>query len=230
MDVITQRMTPTVQTMIVVSATISGLFIFVRGARPLIAHLAMGPGFLHGEPWQAVTGLFTCLDMVGFLFAIVGLWFVAAPIERDLGRRRFLTLFFAAGVLGNVAAGLVAEALHQPVPAIGNGLAVLALIVTFGRLYRRANQRILGALVFQAHHIAWFWVGFSVLMAVLNRDWGYLAGVIVASVTGYVLAVPGGLRQVLDGLRARRARQRYKVLEGGLPGRAPKSRSQKYWN
>jgi membrane associated rhomboid family serine protease len=230
MDVISARMTPTVQTMIVVSATISGLFILVRPARPWIAHLAMGQGFLHGEPWQAVTGLFTCLDFVSFLFALVGLWFVAASIERDLGRRRFLTLFFGAGVLANVAAGLVAAAVRQPVPAIGNGLAVLGLIVTFGRLYRRAQVSVFGSLVFPAYKVAWFWVLLSVLIALLNRDLAYLAGVIVASAAGYFLAAPGGLRQALDGLRARRARQRYKVLEGGLPGRPPKTRSQKYWN
>jgi hypothetical protein len=45
------------------------------------------------------------------------------------------------------------------------------------------------------------------------------------------MGVPGGLRQAYETFRARRLRQRYKVIDGGLPGRAKKGgRSQKYWN
>jgi membrane associated rhomboid family serine protease len=229
MDSIAERMTPTVQTMIVVSATISGLFIFVKPARPWLSHLALNEGFLRGELWQAVTGLFSYFDVVGFLFGLVGFWFFAASVESELGRKRFLTLFFASGVLSNVAVAFAARGLGRPVPAVGNGLAVLALIVAFGRIYRGAEVRVMRALSFSAMQVARFWVILLGVVALISRDWPYLAGLAVATVVGYVLGGTGGLREAYDSLRARRARQRYKVLDGGRPGRA-KTRSQKYWN
>jgi hypothetical protein len=38
------------------------------------------------------------------------------------------------------------------------------------------------------------------------------------------------LREAYETFRARRLRQRYKVIDGGVPGRAKGGRSHKYWN
>ena len=86
-------------------------------------------------------------DPLGFLFNLVGLWFVGAFIERTQGTRRFLTLFFAAGILGNVAIG------PRPRPCSGRAastrdarLAVLALFVAFARIFDRQEATVvLGA-------------------------------------------------------------------------------------
>ena len=60
------------------------------------------------ELWQVVTSLFVHLDLWSFFFNLLGLWFVGATIERQLGRTRFLMLFLVPAVLGNlVMAGMM---------------------------------------------------------------------------------------------------------------------------
>ena len=53
-------------------------------------HLALGPAALLGRPvpelWQLVTSLFVHLEPWSFFFNMLGLWFVGATIERQLGR------------------------------------------------------------------------------------------------------------------------------------------------
>jgi hypothetical protein len=74
-----------------------------------------------------------------------------------------------------------------------------------------------------------FWVAFALVASAIDRNVPFIAGIIVATLAGFFLAAPGGLREVYGTFRARRQRQRYKVLDGGMPGR-PKARPQKYWN
>src|SRR5258708_29704420 len=105
---ITERLTPTVKVLVVVQTVVYLFYALVRESRPLFeAHLALGPGMMHGEVWQPVTALFVHLNLLTFVFNLIGLWFVGAFIERTNGTRRFLTLFFTSGILAMVAMGLV---------------------------------------------------------------------------------------------------------------------------
>jgi membrane associated rhomboid family serine protease len=211
MDTVTSRMTPAITALVIANTAIYLMYVFVREVRvPMLEHLAVGESMLH-EPWQPVTAMFVHFDPLSFILNLVGLWFVGAFIERTQGTRRFLTLFFGAGILANVAIGLVAS--------------------VFGArgIYGRAPTQVLGSLYLKANHLAIIFVAWAVVADLLRRDLASLAGTLVVTVVGYVLGAPGGLREAFDAFRARRARQRYKVLDGGAPGR-PKSRSQKYWN
>src|SRR6476661_8893228 len=107
---IAERLTPTIKILVIADALLFFFYVFVREARGFMeAHLAIGPGLLHGEPWQALTSLFVHFDPLGFIFNLIGLWFVGAFIERTQGTRRFVTLFFTAGILANVAIAVVSE-------------------------------------------------------------------------------------------------------------------------
>ena len=229
MDAVSARLTPTIKKIVIVQATIFGLYLLAPAAVSLLSHLVLGPKVFRGEPWQLVTGLAVELKPLNFLFQLLGLWFTGAMVERSLGTRRFLTLFLGAGVLGNLAVAGVGHFTGGAYGDIGAWLAVHALFVAFARIFDQQEVSIVPGLVVRARHVGMFWVAFALFVSILQRSAPFVAGVVVASLAGFFLAAPGGLRAAYDTFRARRLRQRYKVLDGGLPGRA-KSRSQKYWN
>src|ERR1039458_2456981 len=99
---ITQRLSPTIRNLVVVEAVLFGLYIMAAPLRvPMTERLALGPKVATGDYWQPATALFVRLDLWGFVFDLIGLWFVGATIERALGRRRFLLIFFGAGLAAN---------------------------------------------------------------------------------------------------------------------------------
>lgn len=214
---LTERLSPTIRTLIVILAVMFGLAVMARGLRePIAAHLALGPGIWAGELWQPVTSLFVHTDLWGFFFNVLGLWFVGATVERMLGRRRFLVLFFVTGIVANlVVAGLIGL-LGMPVRNEGCGDSVLGLFVALGVIYGRTPVRVFGQLVLQARVLAWILVGIAVLSLALQRVWPLLGGTLVAQGLAYALA-GGNLGPVgafLDGLRGKRS-SRLEVLEGG---------------
>ena len=230
MDTVTARMTPAIKVLVIANVAIYLLYVFVKEVRPLmLQHLAVGENMRH-EPWQPITALFVHFDPLSVVFNLIGLWFVGAFIERTQGTRRFLTLFFGAGILANVAIGLVASVYGARSVYAGTSAAVLALFVAFGRIYGRAPTQVLGSLYLKANQLAMIFVGWALLADLLRRDLPGVAGTVVVTLVGYFMAAPGGLREAYDTFRARRHRQRYKVIDGGVPSRAKGNRSQKYWN
>jgi membrane associated rhomboid family serine protease len=229
MDAITARLTPTIKKIVIVLTTSFVAYLFAGPARALFTYIALGPRVFHGQPWQLLTGLVIEVDPIVFLFNLLGLWFTGAMVERSLGTRRFLVLFLAAGVLSNVAIAATSQ-LWGWQPPVGCWLAVHALFVAFARIFDREEMMIVPGLFVRARHIGIFWVVFALFMSAIRGDYPFVVGVVVSSITGFLLAGRGGLKEAFDTFRARRLRQRYKVLDGGVPGRAKKGRSQKYWN
>jgi len=218
---LTERLSPTIRNLVIAEAVLFGLYVMANPLRaPMAKHLALGPLVAAGEFWQPVTALFVHLDFWSFLFDLIGLWFVGATIERALGRRRFLLIFFGAGLAANVAVALLATALGWAGIFAGCGDAVLAIFVALGVLYGRTPVRVFGSLVLQARILTWVLVGMSVLSALLQGAWPTLAGTLVATGLGYLLA--GGkigpiLAVILTFLArwGRKPRGTFEVLEGG---------------
>jgi membrane associated rhomboid family serine protease len=237
MQPIAQRMTRAIKALMIVHTLSFLVYAIVLEARPFIgAHLLVGPGFWH-EPWQLVTSLFVNpypaeLGATGaFLMNLLGFWFVGADVERALGVRRFISWYFATGVLATFAAGLLSTVFGVKGTYGGLDIAVVGLFVAFARVHGGAPISLFGAFAMKSSHLAMVAVGVSLVGDLARRDVAGLASTLVVSGAGWVLAGKGGWRAALDGLRARRARQRYRVLEGGAPSkRKPKSRDEKYWN
>ena len=214
---ITERLSPTIRNLVVVEAALYGLYIMATALRtPMSMHLALGPLVGVGEYWQPATSLFVHLDFVSFLFDLIGLWFVGATIERALGRRRFLLIFFGAGLAANVVVALLGVALKWPGIYAGCGDSVLALFVALGVLYGRTPVRVFGTLVLQARILTLILVGMSVLSALLQLAWPSLAGTLVAIGLGYFLS-GGKIGPIIEFLtRWRRPRRvGFEVLDGG---------------
>ncbi|HXU62928.1 MAG TPA: rhomboid family intramembrane serine protease [Polyangia bacterium] len=225
---ITERLTPAIKAFVIANAILYAFYVFVREVRaPMTDHLALGPGLWRGEVWQLVTSLFVHFDLLGFVFDLIGLWFVGAFIERTQGTRRFVSLFLGAGVAANIAlAGIAHLRTYQSgVVFDGCAFAVLALFCAFGRIYGRAPTQVFGALSMQARHLAWIFVGWGVVAALLRADWAQLVATLVAAAVGYLFAAPGGFREAWGTFRIRRLKRRYRVLDGGAgpPRRPPKN-------
>jgi membrane associated rhomboid family serine protease len=216
---IVQRLTPAIKVLVIADALLFFFYVLAAPAEPLMeTHLGLGPGFFRGELWQPFTALFVHFHFLSFLFNMIGLWFVGAYIERTQGTRRFLMILFGAGVLANLA---IAGVSHMSVYRAGYvtdgcSFAVLALFVAFGRLFGRTPAQMLPGLTLQARYISLILVLMSVAVDLARRDWPALAGTATAVVVGYLfVGGAGGLRELLDGIRARRLRRRYRVIEGG---------------
>ena len=221
---ITQRLSPTIRNLVVVEAVLFGLYVMASPLRDSITkHLALGPLAAAGEYWQPATALFVHLDLWSFIFDLIGLWFVGATIERSLGRRRFLLIFFGAGLAANIAMALLGAVLQWNGLYAGCGDCVLALFVALGVLFGRTEVRVFGSLVLQARILTAVLVGMSVVSALFQRAWPSLVGTLVAVGLGYFLS--GGksgpiLAFLTRWLRPRRST--FAVLEGGRGKRGKK--------
>jgi membrane associated rhomboid family serine protease len=213
---ITERLSPAIRNLVIVQAVLFGLYIMANPLRPgLAAHLALGPLVAAGELWQPLTSLFMHLDLWSFIFDLIGLWFVGATIERALGRQRFLVVFFASGLLANIAIAGFIGLLHWDVTYAGCGDSVLALFVGLGVIYGRTQVRVFGRLALQARVLSAIFVGLSVLSALMQGAWPALTGTSIAVALGYFLS-GGKTRSILDLVTQLRPRRRsLHVLDGG---------------
>jgi membrane associated rhomboid family serine protease len=215
-----------VKTLLIVDTIIYVFYVVVRESRPFMElHLALGPRLFAGELWQPLTSLFVHMDFIGFLFTMIGLWFIGGFIERSRGSRRAAVLFFAGGALANLAiAGVYRLMGRGPVPFDdGASFAVVALFVAFARLYGRQPVGLWPVPIqLQARYLVLILLGFQALADLARSSWASLAGLAVAIVVGYLGAAPGGLAQIRSGLsnvrdavKVRRIRRRFGVIDGG---------------
>jgi len=223
---ITERLSPTITALVVANTLILVLYIMVAPTRMFIQeHLALGPAaFAGGEPWQVLTSLFVHLEPVSYFFNILGLWFVGVAIERQLGRRRFLAIFFGSALLGNVVMATLMLVLGHAELHAGSSLGTLALFVAFGRIFDRTPARIFGSLVMQARTLTFLLVGFALAADLLRGSMVALGGDIVALLAAYLLS--GGRGAGMMELWSRVAggggkpRRKFHVVEGGRRTRA----------
>src|SRR3569623_416927 len=200
------RLTPTVKALII--ALTLGYFFFVL-APPLddwmVTHLLVGPNLWHGEVWQPLTGLFLNNHFMGWIFAVIGLWWVGAYVERTRGQRFFLGLYLGAGVAANVVAGALGYFVEGGPIVRGGGAA-------FARIYGAQPAQIWGAVSMRADYFTWILIGFSLLVSLVNRDCAGCAGELVA--VGLAFVFTGGFAS-LQRRRQVVKRSRYQVIEGG---------------
>jgi len=217
------RLTPAIKALLIAEVASFAFFLIAIPLRPvIIAHLALGPRLFAGEYWQLITSIFLHLDPNRFLYSLIGIWWAGSDVERAQGTRRMLALFFAGGILANLAFAAVSRHLLGDVmPFGGASFAVDALFVAFGRIYGRTMVNLFGVFAVQARYIALAFIGWDVVFALAAVNWPELAGIAAATVVGYFAAAPGGLEGLWDALKVRRLRRRYRVIDGGA-GKPPK--------
>ena len=98
-----------------------GLYIPDLLGMNLSSYMAVGSGSLQTEPWTLITAMFAHGSLMHLVFNMISLWYMGSMLESMQGTPRFALLYFASGIVGNVAFALFA-----------NGYAVGASGASFG--------------------------------------------------------------------------------------------------
>lgn len=113
---------------------------FDSGVDPFIQYGAkINARIVQGEWWRLVTPIFVHGSLLHFFFNAYALYSLGREIEAFCGSRRFVILFFFAGVCGTTASLLL-----SPSASVGASGAIFGLIGAEAVLLYR-NRRLLGA-------------------------------------------------------------------------------------
>lgn len=91
------------------------------------------------QPWQLVTSAFLHANPLHLLLNMIGLVSFGGQVERALGSRRYLLLYFAAVLAASLVQLLVVSAAAgvQPYATVGASGGVFGVLLAFGMLFPR---------------------------------------------------------------------------------------------
>jgi len=89
-------------------------------------YFAFSPAYAFQYPWMFVTSIFLHASIEHILFNMIALFFFGTYLERMVGPRLFLLVFFIAGIVGNF--GYMMTAPGSTIPAIGASGAIYGII------------------------------------------------------------------------------------------------------
>ncbi|SOC42105.1 rhomboid family intramembrane serine protease [Ureibacillus acetophenoni] len=89
--------------------------------KQLLFTYGMGHNLLiaNGEWWRVVTSMFLHADFFHVLFNMFSLFLFGPELERIAGKVRFLTIYFLAGIFGNVLTFVTQDLFYNSVGASG---------------------------------------------------------------------------------------------------------------
>lgn len=165
------KMTAAVRALLIANGAVFLVQIFfaaalqdVLGAR---LEILFGLSAAYLRPWQFVTYMF--LHSTGaqggsalhIVFNMLWLWMLGKDVERNIGAKRFVILYLAAGAFAGLC-HLAIAAVHEPrVPVIGASGAVFAVLVAYAVLF---PDRLF--LIFKAKYFVPALIAIEVLMSV----------------------------------------------------------------
>jgi membrane associated rhomboid family serine protease len=94
-------------------------------------------GLEHGFVWQLLTFQFMHAGWVHILFNSLVIYFFGRPVEDALGRRHFLALYLAGGIIGGLVQMLFVLLLPQffDIPVVGASAGASGLVAAFAILH-----------------------------------------------------------------------------------------------
>ncbi|MFO7967989.1 MAG: rhomboid family intramembrane serine protease [Archaeoglobaceae archaeon] len=95
-----------------------------------IEYLALNPDSVLFRPWQLVTSMFLHAGFMHFLINMVVLFFFGSELERRVGGKWYLVIFFLAGLAGNFAYLGYAYLTNPLIPALGASGAIYGVLGT----------------------------------------------------------------------------------------------------
>lgn len=157
-------LTPGVRGLITVTAAIHVALLVFRLANEdafwsLFPHLALTPEHVAAFRFQ---GLFTSLfvhdphSIFHVILNLLILYFLGPMVEKQMGTRRFVTLYVGAGLCGSVVHTTWALLFSDPsVPTVGASGAILGVLVAFALLFPNAMIRLLMFAPMRAGNLIW---------------------------------------------------------------------------
>jgi membrane associated rhomboid family serine protease len=142
------------------------------GASVVFSWLVYEPSHALWQPWRLLTsGLLTSPESWGhLLFALVGLYFLGAPLEKRWGAWRFVRFLALSVILGNLTTMLVERLVGDAVPerfhpafVFGPAAAITAIAVAWAREYSDSTVQLFMVLPIRGRVLLWITIGFCVL-------------------------------------------------------------------
>ena len=136
------------------------------------AALVYEPRNAFAQPWRLLTsGLLTSpASWTHLLFALVGLYFLGAPLERRWGAWRFLRFLALAVVLGNLTTMVIDRAIPEAAPerfhpafVFGPSAAITAIAIAWAREYSESTVQLFMVVPMRGRVLFWITIGFCVL-------------------------------------------------------------------
>lgn len=121
-------------------------------------------GLKHGFVWQLVTYQFMHGGFLHLLFNCFAIYVFGRDVEDALGRKSFLALYFASGVMGGLvqtAAGLLPIDRFAG-PVVGASAAALGLVAAFAMLFPDRILLLFFIIPMRARFLLWLSAAFAV--------------------------------------------------------------------
>ncbi|MCM3758810.1 rhomboid family intramembrane serine protease [Sporosarcina aquimarina] len=180
------RLYPVVSTLIALNVVIH-LLTFLPFIGDTIWNLGVGSNYLieQGEYWRLVTPMFLHLGIMHLLFNMFSLFIFGPELEKVAGKARFLTVYFLAGVFGDIATFFVYDSSYSHVGASG---AVFGIFGAFGALVYYTKK-----MLPQLRQIMLPIIGLSVVMTFVGPNTNaaaHIAGLVVGFLIGLSIFHP----------------------------------------
>jgi membrane associated rhomboid family serine protease len=126
-----------VRQLVILSTAIYVVNLLLHGFSPGAGELNREVGMLQpqtirmGWLWQLVTYGFVHEDPLNFVFAMLGVYFLGAPVEDRIGAARFYGLYVGSLVLAGLAGIAISFTGTAQGPAFGAGAAANAILMVF---------------------------------------------------------------------------------------------------
>ncbi len=127
---------------------IANIFVFfVQYAAPALTDpLVFVPRFILFRPWSIITYMFLHAGISHILFNMLGLFFFGPRVEERIGSKRFVQLYFIAGVSGALLSFIFAPR----AAIVGASAAVFGVMLAFAMFWPRDQIMIWGIIPIEA--------------------------------------------------------------------------------
>jgi len=155
---------------------------------------------LRGEVWQFVTYMFLHGDEIHIFLNLFVLFIFGITVEKVLGARKYLTLFFLAGIGSSVIFLVITFALSSPadllinmqIPMLGASGAVFGIMAVYGFLYPRNWIIMFPGIPMPAIAAVFVFAGLEIFYGLTGSqpgiaNWGHLGGILVGIIFILVL-------------------------------------------
>jgi membrane associated rhomboid family serine protease len=114
---------------IYILGAIVAVYLLQLAAPPLTDALIFNPATFPSQPWTAITSMFLHAGIAHLFLNGLALFMFGPLLESIVGGRRFLLLYFAAGIAGSLLYYLlVALGISPPIPALGASGAIFGVL------------------------------------------------------------------------------------------------------
>ncbi len=105
----------------------------LSGFIPMADNFAFTPVKILSQPWTFVTSMFLHASLDHLFFNMFALYIFGRYLESRVSEKRFLSIFFLSGILGNLAYYAMSPASY--VPAVGASGAIYGIMGALAALY-----------------------------------------------------------------------------------------------